>query len=277
MGQDVLLELIGDVHALLDLTEFRRGLIVALRRAVPADWVSLNDIGPDPRDTVVVIEPSFPAQAHSVFARLAHENPLIDRYQRTGDGRPYRFSDVVTPRALRALALYREFYGPLGLEHQIAFTLPSGPGRLLGVALSRRRDDFSLSEQRLLSRARPFLIQAYRNSVVHSQLAADLARRRPPAAQVAALGSSLPALRELGLTPREAEIIQGTALGKANAALAAELDISERTVQKHLERCYRKLEVSGRSQAAGVVWSLAAGQRRRAQPERSTRVGAGGR
>jgi DNA-binding CsgD family transcriptional regulator len=275
MRQDALLELIGEVHGLLELAEFRGGLVVALRRAVPADWVSLNDIGPDPQSTAVVIEPAFPPQAHAVFARLAHQNPLIVRYQQTGDGRAYRFSDVITQRELRALTLYREFYGPLGLEHQIAFTLPSRPGRLLGVALSRRRDDFSASEQGLLNRARPFLIQAYRNAIAHSELVGEVARRRPPLVHVAALPRSIPALRALGLTPREAEIVQGTALGKANATLAAELEISERTVQKHLERCYRKLAVSGRSQAAGVVWSLAAGRSAAEQAEPSAGVGAG--
>src|ERR1700738_232342 len=163
-----LLELIGDVQGLLSLDEFRRGLLSALSLAVPADWVSLNDIGPDPESTVVVIEPPFARQDHALFARLAHQNPLIERFAATGDGRAYRFSDVVSSEQLRSLDLYREFYGPLGLEHQVAFTLPHPPMRLLGVALSRREDDFSDQERDLLNQARPFLVQAYRNAVEHT-------------------------------------------------------------------------------------------------------------
>ena len=258
MPPDVLLDVIAEVQGLLDLDEFRRGLITGLRRAVPAEWVSLNDIGPDPDSTTVLIDPEFPAEAHAVFARLAHENPLIARYQRTLDGRAYRFSDVVTPAQLRSLALYREFYGPLGLNHQIAFTLPSGAGRLLGVALSRRRRDFTRSEQRLLNRARPFLIQAYRTATDHTNLVRELAQRRQVPTELADAQSHRPALLRLGLTQREAEIVTGIAVGSSSVALAARLGISERTVQKHLQRCYRKLEVRNRSEAAELVWSLSA-------------------
>ena len=43
-----LLYLIGEVIGLLELDEFRPGLIRALRAAVPADWIALNDLGPTP-------------------------------------------------------------------------------------------------------------------------------------------------------------------------------------------------------------------------------------
>lgn len=41
---DRLLELLGDTHDLMELDEFRVEVLAALRRAVPADWASLNDI-----------------------------------------------------------------------------------------------------------------------------------------------------------------------------------------------------------------------------------------
>jgi hypothetical protein len=45
-----LLHLIGAVHGLLELEEFRRGLVVGLRETIPSDWVSINDVGPVPGD-----------------------------------------------------------------------------------------------------------------------------------------------------------------------------------------------------------------------------------
>ena len=126
MPSDALLQLIGDTHSLLDLDEFRVELLAALGRAVPAEWVSLNDIGPAPGDFHIIARPSL-SEAIRLFASLAHENPLIERYRQTGDGRAYRFSDVVSPDQLRATAVYREFYAPLGVEHQIAFSLPARP------------------------------------------------------------------------------------------------------------------------------------------------------
>jgi DNA-binding CsgD family transcriptional regulator len=257
-GQDVeeLLSLVGDAQGLLGLGEFRHGLLEALGRVVPADWISLNDIGPEPESTVVVIEPPFPPEDHELFAGLAHQNPLIERFARTGDGRAYRFSDVVSADELHALELYRRFYGPIGLEHQIAFTLPHPPARLLGVALSRRDRDFTDRERDLLDRARPFLIQAYRAAVEYSRLEDDLARRRRASDPTAPDGLLDVALAGRGLTPRESQVVRWIAVGRSSAAAAEWLGISPRTAEKHLERAYAKLEVEGRSQAAAVAWSL---------------------
>ena len=244
---EALLELIGEVQGMLDIDEFRAGLLTSVLRAVPSDWISLNDIGPDPDSLVVLIEPVLAADALATFGRLAHENPLIERFRQTLDGRAYRFSDVVTCDELHATALYREFYAPLGVEHQIAFTLPAEPTRLLGVALSRGDRDFSDAERDLLNQARPFLIQAYRNAIEHSRMRVEFDRRLA--------GPALAALVARGLTRREAEVLFETAAGRSNRGAAEALGINERTVEKHLERCYRKLEVHSRAAAAALAWS----------------------
>src|SRR4051794_40542629 len=100
---------------MLDIDEFRTGLMASVLRAVPADWISINDIGEDPETLVVLIEPELPATALATFGRLAHENPLIERFRRTLDGRAYRFSDVASAAELHATSLYREFYAPIGV------------------------------------------------------------------------------------------------------------------------------------------------------------------
>ena len=68
---------------------------------------------------------------------------------------------------------------PLGIQHQIAFTLPTSPNRLLAVALSQSKRD-----------------------------------------------------------------------------IASTLNISQRTVAKHLEHCFRKLDVTTQSAAAAKAWAL---------------------
>jgi DNA-binding CsgD family transcriptional regulator len=253
---ETLLALVGETHGLLELDEFRNGLLSALARAVPCDWISLNDIGPEPEDTVVLIEPPFPPEDHELFASLAHENPLIERFRRTGDGRAYRFSDVVTPQELHGLALYRQFYAGLGLEHQIAFTLPHPPTRLLGVALSRREHDFTDGERLLLDRSRPFLIQSYRAAIEHTRLEAELVRARRATDPEADDSALILALAARHLTPREAQVTCWIALGRSNRAIAEALGLSDRTVEKHLERAYEKLGVKSRSEASALAWSL---------------------
>jgi DNA-binding NarL/FixJ family response regulator len=53
-----------------------------------------------------------------------------------------------------------------------------------------------------------------------------------------------------GLTPREHEILQLTASGASNAAIAAKLWVTEQTVKFHLSNVYRKLGVANRTQAS---------------------------
>ncbi len=169
-----LLELIGDVIGLLDIVELRRGLLDAMHRMLPCDYVSLNDIGPGRDEVVAIMEPDVPGLM-SAWVRHAHENPLLRHLQRTLDGRAYRFSDVIASDALHALPLYREVYAPMGVEHQLAFSLPASPNRVLAIALSRGRHDFSDAERDLVNAARPFLIQAYLNAIAHETLRGERA------------------------------------------------------------------------------------------------------
>jgi DNA-binding CsgD family transcriptional regulator len=237
------LALVGEVMGLLDLDELCSGLLRALREAVPSEWSALNELPADLPRTVSLTEPPVPLEIHEAFARYGAQNPLVVRYLATRDGRATRLSDVVTRRQLHRLDLYREVYRPLGVEYQMAFTLPSSSQRVLGVALSRGLRNFSAAERDLLNLARPYLIQAYRNALAHTALThggggtIDVAR-----------------LRARGLTQRQAEVLALVATGYSNRAAADELGIELRTLQKHLELSYRALGVHNRSDAARVAW-----------------------
>jgi DNA-binding CsgD family transcriptional regulator len=253
-GENVLLDLIGEIMGALDLHDFRATLMAALPQAVPADWVSITELGPD--RVVVLLEPKLSDEHFETFTRFADENPLYQRWVRTHDSRAYRFSDVVTREELEANRLWQEFYGPLGINHQIAFTLPNDPTHALAVVLSRSDRDFSDGERDFLNRARPFLVQAFRNALAHE------------ARSAAAPGDLGPALEEAGLTTREAAVMELIALGRSNADAAQQLGISERTVEKHLERVFEKLGERSRSAASARAWELAGayGTQRKGEP-----------
>ena len=57
------------------------------------------------------------------------------------------------------------------------------------------------------------------------------------------------AIRSLGLTSRECDILERLASGQSNKELARELGISPNTVKTHVARLYEKLEVQKRVQA----------------------------
>lgn len=91
------------------------------------------------------------------------------------------------------------------------------------------------------------MIQAYRNSIRYTDLLAG--------AEKAATAPPIDELVALGLTRRQAEVLQALATGAGEREIAERLSISRRTVQKHLERCYRRLGVNSRSRAAGIAWA----------------------
>lgn len=240
------LSLIGELFGILDLDELSLSLMHSLRALVPSDWCAIHEVPADLPRTISLTDPPMPEESHELFARLAPQNPIAAYFLRTRDGRATRISDLIDRREYHALDIYRQLYRPLGVEHQIAFTLPSGADRILGVALSRGREDFSTAERDLLNVARPYLIQIYRNALTHSRLAAETGE-----------GVPLRKLEALGLTRREAEVLALIAVGHSAPQAAVVLGIAPRTVHKHLEGCYRALDVNNRADAARAALAAA--------------------
>ena len=79
----------------------------------------------------------------------------------------------------------------------------------------------------------------------------NLSRSLPDTARLAALAR--------GLSGREAEVLTLVAAGDSNAAVAQHLGVSRRTIEKHLQNAYRKLEVGGRAEAMAVLFGPAEG------------------
>jgi DNA-binding CsgD family transcriptional regulator len=65
------------------------------------------------------------------------------------------------------------------------------------------------------------------------------------------------AVRSLGLTPRECEILELLASGRSTKEMARQLGISPNTVKTHVARVYEKLAVQRRIQAIDKARELA--------------------
>ena len=61
---------------------------------------------------------------------------------------------------------------------------------------------------------------------------------------------------QLGLTPREHEVLLLVAAGRTNREIGAELFMSEKTASVHVSRILAKLGVGGRVEAAAVAHRL---------------------
>jgi len=114
----------------------------------------------------------------------------------------------------------------------------------------RRRRPFRAQDRRVLSLLSPYLVAAV--AAVDARTPSGDAGRVAAGPDLrAAAGSSGPGGP---LTSREVEILAAIAGGATNKEVGAALDVSPRTVQKHLEHIYDKLGVHRRTAAAGW-WS----------------------
>ena len=76
----------------------------------------------------------------------------------------------------------------------------------------------------------------------------------PDVARVSKLMGSSANLAERTLTAREVEVIELVATGKTNRAIAQQLSISERTVDRHVSNILMKLELPSRSAATAYAY-----------------------
>jgi len=171
----------------------------------------------------------------AVFAAHVHEHPLVTYYRATGDGSPVKISDFLSRERFHRLGLYAEFFRHLPVEHQLAVSLPSPDTRVVGIALNRSSGDFTEADRDLIGVLRAPLTTA---------LARAEGRHRARRALTVSAGS-----QRADLTGRELQILELVALGRTNSSIARTLEVSPRTVAKHLEHIYRKLDVTSRAAA----------------------------
>lgn len=76
----------------------------------------------------------------------------------------------------------------------------------------------------------------------------------PDLARVVSLSAGAPDTAEHGLTQRELEVLRLVASGQTNKAIAAELVLSERTVDRHVSNIFAKLRLSSRAAATAYAY-----------------------
>ena len=180
-------------------------------------------------------EPRFAAfrnssEGRAEWARLIDQHPLgIERRRHPTETRPLRLSDFVTVRQLHALEVYDSILRPFDLNHCITARF-FGASRLYDLSCARDSVDFAHRDLLLLD-------------VVATVL--GMAVRSPP--------PSVPQqLESLGITEREAQVLDHVAGGRSNAEIAGELSVAPGTVKKHLDNIFEKLGVRNRVGAARI-------------------------
>lgn len=178
----------------------------------------------------------------------------ISRYRdETGNLDAVRISDIVGSVRYRQSGIYREYFRPAGIEHVVDLGLPTRAGRHRSIVLFREIGDrdFSERDRVVLDLLRPHLLGF--------EATVELRRRLRRALEEETLDGTAedpskgPIAEDIGLTPREREIVVLVAQGKTNAEIAAQLWVAPSTVKKHLENVYVKLGVGRRAAAVRLL------------------------
>ncbi len=193
---------------------------------------------------------------HFAIHDAATRHPLLRYYLATGDGHAMQTADVPARFAgPRVIATWNELgrhWG--GVQSQLALPLVMAPHARRAFVVGRA-DPFTTQEMRLAGTLRRLLAGLDRQLEV-------IARWSDQATPTA--GDAAEAIR---LTPRELTVLTLLADGLTAGAIGRRLLIAERTVQKHLERCYTKLGVADR--LAAVLRAQHLGLLPAAEPRRA--------
>jgi DNA-binding CsgD family transcriptional regulator len=176
---------------------------------------------------------------YQAFSENVDQHPLLNYYRTSGDGRAVRMSDVVGRTEWHRLDIYQECYRPRPTEHVLGVHLPSSPASSRAFAFNREKGDFTETDRDLLDMLRGPLADALLRART-----LDRAEQRLDAPSQDRLAP---------LTDRELQVLELVAAGRTNVAIAHALQVSPRTVAKHLERTYRKLGVGNRAAAVAPI------------------------
>jgi DNA-binding CsgD family transcriptional regulator len=235
------LQLVEDLAEIDNPADFGERALPGVARLVGCDHLSYTEIGPSPGQ---INSCGYPAGlvtpgSLAVFAAHVHEHPLVNHYRATGDGSPVKISDFVSRERFHRLGLYAEFFRYFPVEYQLAVGLPSADAQVIGIALNRAHGDFTEAERDVLGVLRAPLMIARARATERYQ-----ARHALTAAGDSQLAD---------LTDRELQVLDLVVEGRTNSCIARALHLSPRTIAKHLEHIYRKLDVTSRAAAVHRV------------------------
>jgi DNA-binding CsgD family transcriptional regulator len=182
-----------------------------------------------------------------IFFANFHEFAPADHRRLTGTGAALALSDFTSRDGLDRLAIYTDYYRPLGIEDDLNFNVQRGDVVTCAAVLRRRRG-FRPEERELMNALRPHFKQAWANAQCFAQLASSSTAATVPTRE----WTPEPLEVRFGLTPREAEVLIWVAQGKTNPEVGTILGIRPYTVRTHLERVFTKLGVETRH-AAGLL------------------------
>lgn len=265
-------DLLVQLYAAEDANALVRAAGELLRLSIDADFYGVAVCEAKTRRTTCAWFPNdLPILKYvPAFEPVAHQHPLLAGWKREGDTqRPMRISDCVEDSEFRNGAVYSEIFKPMRSRSQLGVWAELTNKDHIEISANRCSGDFSDLDVARLAKIRPHIAQAYKIVCQLAELRAlpapsvqlcmgsmrvirmdasaymRTAERFHPNARIEGLDQ-----RIARLTPRELEVLHWIREGKTNPQIAIILKLSQRTVHKHVESIFQKLNVETRTAAA---------------------------
>lgn len=253
-----LLSLIEQAHSATDQNQFRQMLVHGTGTLIESSscaWTELSTrvfTNQSAQTSVAEIsDMNFPVDdLLPVFNAVAYQHPVISHVINTGDNQANAISDKIDREQFTSLALYQDFYKLQGIEDQLSVGYVES-GTLKGLSVHRGFWGFSRKDHEMLMRIASCTFSYYRSLS---------SATRPTSTDAPVIQINTDNFTDhyplLGITRRQAEILSQVACGLSNKKIAQILSISEGTVRKHLENCFRLLDVNCRVAAVTKAMSV---------------------
>ena len=214
----------------------RRGL-ECLPRLVSSELTTLSvcNLETGHRSVVSDSPGSISRREIEAFDRYFYDHPLVREHGRNPAAVTRCIGELLPESRFHRTPLYNDYYRVIRIDHVMAVPIHVDRRYLVSFVLNRSKRGFSDRDRERLEIMRPHLGNLYRLSVAATRTEDAPPREHP-----------LPE----SLTPRERDVLRWVAAGKTDRDVGAILEISPRTVHKHLQHIYEKLGVETRTAAA---------------------------
>ncbi|HEY1683201.1 MAG TPA: helix-turn-helix transcriptional regulator [Tepidisphaeraceae bacterium] len=334
------------LYAQTDAAKLPMHMLQTVSRILPSKLAALTEVDPVFGQSSASFFPPDAPKPSDILERFQaniKDHPVVQNIERTRDGRPQAISDYLTAKQFHKTGLYRELFGPMGIEDQLSIGIVGSAGLMVGLSFNRARRGFSERDRQILNLLRPHVLRAYLNCrelqqlrnrdgkqrgslvdqlplgllgvdtrgkivwstntaqqmlVAHYPDTADSIHGLPNAVRIWLKTAAAPNnnsgyliarrpnfemrirycplkdgiavlllqensladtplfLRQYAFTHRETQIMQFILQGYTIAQAAEKFSISPRTVQKHLQHIFRKLDVNSLSAACVKILKL---------------------
>lgn len=234
-----LFDAVYEMNTARDHVDFLSAVAAGMSRLIPAEHTMVHML--DRRTQRLVYRMTPPSQYTQdeldYYAAHPGGDPLVSYFERTGDQRARRTSDVIAIRDYVRSPHYLHCQKRLGLKHTLALPVKINADVVGALSFDRKTTNFTKRHCALLDAFAPHFILAWNRHV------------DPWTARSDAAESVRSRLQKLGLTVREADVLFWMTEGKQNREIATILGRSLGTVQEHVANILAKLGQENRHSA----------------------------